>query len=324
MGSGDSRLSDAARPATGQADVHVALGTVLLERGRPKQAVEEFSVASRLAPERPDVFLLLGLAFDAAGRHADAAKAFARAATLPPGNAWPPYVPCSGCVSGRTPALSTGSKPFTSAWSRTAPSRRARQQPFLRGGIAAGVGGGGARSVPPARYSPGSMRLARATMPRRSHSTARTHRTRWQLSEAARWPRRCGPPTAETARGTGAARGSGSGRTRCHRTAPAAGARARCRRSPRGSDRAPAARRPARPDATSVRDWRWDEPCRRLAGRSMPSGHFRDTLDIPASAHSHFELGRLYQSPSGATEAADAFAAARPAGPSSAGSGCTN
>ena len=58
---------------TGNADVHMALGTVHLERGRPKQAVDEFTAASRLAPDRAPAFLLLGLALDAVGRHADAA-----------------------------------------------------------------------------------------------------------------------------------------------------------------------------------------------------------------------------------------------------------
>ena len=110
---------------TGQADVHVALGTVLLERGRAKQAVEEFTAASRLAPDRAPVFLLLGLAFDAAGRHADAAKAFTRAATLPPGNAVAAYAVRSSCANRARPGLpSKDSKPFTARWSRNCRSRR--------------------------------------------------------------------------------------------------------------------------------------------------------------------------------------------------------
>ena len=57
----------------GSPDVHVALGTVQFDRGRPRAAAEEWAQAGRLAPGRLDVLLLLGLAHDAAGRHADAA-----------------------------------------------------------------------------------------------------------------------------------------------------------------------------------------------------------------------------------------------------------
>jgi tetratricopeptide (TPR) repeat protein len=74
-------------PVTGNADVHVALGSVHLDRGNVTRALDELSVAGRLASWRPDVFTLQGLAHQAAGRTPDAATAFARAAALAPDSA---------------------------------------------------------------------------------------------------------------------------------------------------------------------------------------------------------------------------------------------
>ncbi len=74
-------------PVTGNADVHVALGSVHLDRGNVTRALDELSVAGRLAPWRPDVFILTGLAHQAAGGTPDAATAFARAAVLAPESA---------------------------------------------------------------------------------------------------------------------------------------------------------------------------------------------------------------------------------------------
>lgn len=73
-------------PIAGNADVHVALGSVHLDRGDLRRALDELSVAGRLAPWRADTFLLQGLAHEAASRLPEALAAFERAATLAPTN----------------------------------------------------------------------------------------------------------------------------------------------------------------------------------------------------------------------------------------------
>ena len=146
--------------AAGNPDVHVALGTVQFERGRPRLAANEFAAASRLAPERAQVFLLLGLAHDAAGRHADAAKAFEKASTLVPDNVAALYAAAQQRRrAGDRPQALDALRIFATKAQATAGSTRG-QSPFLRAGLlreSAAV----APIIPPASYSHGFDALAR-------------------------------------------------------------------------------------------------------------------------------------------------------------------
>ncbi len=68
------------------ADLHVARGTVLLDRHRMADALRELNEAARMAPDRADVPALQALAFGAQGRPAEALQAFGRAASRAPEN----------------------------------------------------------------------------------------------------------------------------------------------------------------------------------------------------------------------------------------------
>ena len=57
------------------AEVHVALGTVYLDRHRIDDALREFAAAGRLDPRRADVYSLSALAHGLANRHKEAAQA---------------------------------------------------------------------------------------------------------------------------------------------------------------------------------------------------------------------------------------------------------
>ena len=203
-----------------------------LERGRAKQAADEFTAAGRLAPDRAPVFVLLGLALDAAGRHADAAKAFTRAATLPPGNAVAAYAAAQQWRQSGTPeAAVEGLQAFHNAVEPQLPPAATRTQPpFPRAGLlreSAGV----APIWPPARYAPGFAALARGAY---AEALAAFERAVAQDPLVASPPAAAAAPLAagrtalragrlaRRARATGR---SGGRRTRCRRAAPADGRR---------------------------------------------------------------------------------------------------
>ena len=68
------------------AEVHVALGTVYLDRHRIDDALREFAAAGRLGPRRADVPGLSALAYGLGNRSEEAAEALGRASTLDGGN----------------------------------------------------------------------------------------------------------------------------------------------------------------------------------------------------------------------------------------------
>ena len=63
------------------AEVHVALGTVYLDRHRIDDALRELAAAGRLDPRRADVYTLSALAHGLAGRHQEAAQALLEASS---------------------------------------------------------------------------------------------------------------------------------------------------------------------------------------------------------------------------------------------------
>lgn len=73
------------------AELHVARGTVLLDRHRAADALRELAEASRLDPDRADVPALEALAHAAAGRPADALRAQRRASSRDAANAMLAY-----------------------------------------------------------------------------------------------------------------------------------------------------------------------------------------------------------------------------------------
>ncbi len=83
---GDFEVMVGPADAIANADIHVALGTVYLDRSRVDQALREFAAAGRLDPRRVDVQTSSALAHDLALQPAQAAEALARAATLEPDN----------------------------------------------------------------------------------------------------------------------------------------------------------------------------------------------------------------------------------------------
>ncbi len=66
----------------GHAEVHVALGTVFLDRHRVRDAMRELQAAARRDSSRADIYALLALAYGLADRSTDAAQALERAAAL--------------------------------------------------------------------------------------------------------------------------------------------------------------------------------------------------------------------------------------------------
>ena len=287
---------------TGNADVHVALGTVQLERGRPRQAADEFTAANRLAPDRAQVLLLLGLALDATGRHADAAKAFARAATLPPGSAVAAYAAAQQFrqAGALAPAVDELRAFHRAVEAHLPAATAARTQPFLRAGLlreSAAV----APIWPPARYVPGFEALARGSY---ADALAALERA------AAQDPLMRPAPAAATAPLAAGSTALRAGQLRLalgHLEAAVAAA--------------PDASEPRRLLAVALgADDRDDDAIEQLqhavrlvpanerarlalgrtlaaAGRSaLAEQAYQDALvAIPGSAQSHFELGRLYE-----------------------------
>jgi tetratricopeptide (TPR) repeat protein len=68
------------------ADAHVALGSVYLDRFRIEDALRSFEAASKLDANRPDVFEFIAMAHGLAKRPPDAVQALQRAARLQPDN----------------------------------------------------------------------------------------------------------------------------------------------------------------------------------------------------------------------------------------------
>jgi len=66
------------------AEIHVALGTVYLDRHRVEDALREFGAAGRLDAARVDVYTLQALAYSLANRSAEAAAVLRKAAALAP------------------------------------------------------------------------------------------------------------------------------------------------------------------------------------------------------------------------------------------------
>jgi tetratricopeptide (TPR) repeat protein len=299
----------------GNADVHVALGTIHFERGRPRLATTEWSEASRLAPDRLDVFLLRGLAYDAEGRHADSVKAFERASRLAPANPAALYALAQqhrrlGDQQRATDVLGT----FTQRV--VLPSTTVRgQPPFLRGGLireAAGV----APIFAPALYAAGFDALARG-----AYDDALAAFERALMRD---------PLTAATSGAVGAALADGRAALRAGdlgkalkflESAVQAAPELQEARRLLGAALA-AAERPVEAIEqlrAAVKLDRLDERSRlalarelTVAGRPLDAeALLRDTVAaLPASAEAHFELGRLYQSLERRREAAEAFAAA--------------
>jgi tetratricopeptide (TPR) repeat protein len=69
-----------------EADDHVALGSVQLDRYRVPDAVRSFTAATRLDPKRVDLQVLLAMAHALGGQRNEATRALTRAAALEPGN----------------------------------------------------------------------------------------------------------------------------------------------------------------------------------------------------------------------------------------------
>src|SRR5687768_11367817 len=83
---GVARFVAATDRLTVSADLHVARGTVLLDRHRMADALRELNEAARMAPDRADVPALQALAVGAQGRAGDALEALGRAAAAAPEN----------------------------------------------------------------------------------------------------------------------------------------------------------------------------------------------------------------------------------------------
>src|SRR6202043_3202807 len=64
------------------AELHLTLGSIYLDRSRAQDALREFAAAGPLAPDRPDVHTLAALAFDAVDDPADAARALRDASAI--------------------------------------------------------------------------------------------------------------------------------------------------------------------------------------------------------------------------------------------------
>lgn len=70
--------------AAASADVHLALGSVYLDRNRTDDAIREFTAAAQLTPARADIHTLAALAYDLENQTAKAAQALGAASMLAP------------------------------------------------------------------------------------------------------------------------------------------------------------------------------------------------------------------------------------------------
>jgi tetratricopeptide (TPR) repeat protein len=121
-----TRLQRTARDA----EAHVALATVWLDRQRPREALEELRAAEGSATDRPDVHRLRALALAALDRSQDAAAAFGRASALEPDNAASRY------LVARSRARLQHTEPATDAW-RDVVRALQRARTNVRGEVAA-------------------------------------------------------------------------------------------------------------------------------------------------------------------------------------------
>ncbi len=156
-----ARYRDALNAGRG-AEVHVALGTTYLDRGRLREAVEEFRRAVALAPAG-DSLLLLGLAYEALGAHDNAERALARASRTAPESPAIGYARVQHAIAAKTEDLvSRALLEFRDRHERSAggPTPAASAAPFVRLGLLRETAGAAPVFVP-ADYSDG-LRLLNA------------------------------------------------------------------------------------------------------------------------------------------------------------------
>ena len=120
------------------AEGHVALGTMYLDRGLLRDAVDQFRRATTLSPKWADASLLLGLTYDMQGKRDDAGRAFATAARARPDSAAIGYARVQHAVaSGVEEEISRALLDFKDRHDRVVrPSTpRAQATPFVRLGL---------------------------------------------------------------------------------------------------------------------------------------------------------------------------------------------
>ena len=151
-----AKYRDALSVARG-AEVHVALGTTYLDRGRLSEAVEQLRRAADLAPASGESALLLGLAYEALGTRNDAARALTRAGRVSPDSPAIGYARVQHAVaSGNESLVSQALLEFRDRHERTLGKQgpAAPSAPFVRLGLLRETAGGAPVFVP-ARYSDG-------------------------------------------------------------------------------------------------------------------------------------------------------------------------
>jgi tetratricopeptide (TPR) repeat protein len=110
---------------TEDAGLHVALGTVYLDRHRIDDALRELGAAGRLDPRRADVPSLMALAYGAENRSAEAAEALRKASTLDGGDPITVYRLAQQLIaSGGREAASQALRAFQESEWKRAKSRR--------------------------------------------------------------------------------------------------------------------------------------------------------------------------------------------------------
>jgi tetratricopeptide (TPR) repeat protein len=147
--------------ASEKAEVHLALGSVFLDRNRAGDALREFGSAGRLEPQRVDVYTLTALAYDVADNPAKAAEALRKASTLDADNPITSYLLAQHLARvDQTEQADEALRNFDRARQRMMQSGTApAAAPFERVSLlrqAAGV----APILPPARYNGGFKLLA--------------------------------------------------------------------------------------------------------------------------------------------------------------------
>jgi tetratricopeptide (TPR) repeat protein len=123
---------------TEDAELHVALGTVYLDRHRIDDALRELGAAGRLDPRRADVPGLMALAYGAADKHAEAAAALRTASALDDGDPLTVYRQGQHLIaSGQGEAASQAMRAFQESEWKRAKARRTTGPvaPFERVGL---------------------------------------------------------------------------------------------------------------------------------------------------------------------------------------------
>ena len=202
MGAAKQRWDSAIRSyrvalnATGEsAEGHVALGTMYLDRGLTKDAVDQFRRATTISPRWAEASLMLALAYQAQGRRDDAARALAAAARAKPESAAIGYARVQHAVSGASEdEISRALLDFRDWHDRVvrAPSSNALASPFVKLGLLR-ESPGAAPVFAPALYAEGFRLLndrryndAVAAVQRAAEmpGNAREERTRLTLAES--------------------------------------------------------------------------------------------------------------------------------------------